>query len=217
MKKYIGLILCFLIVVFVVSMPKKTIAYVRDNTIVQTDSGEIKYEILDAIEVVKNDNSDEWIIYEGIKKIGLIKESDVVFAGTDEYAKAEKIKAERDRKAEELAKIEAEKARIRKAQEQKLAEQAKKRELAELERIVKSAFYNVSLENYVEEYGGIYQFFVDPIVWNSLAYSEQKNIFYGCVRYVELKCNVSERHAQCGTRIINSYDGKTLASVSKFL
>lgn len=211
-KIYAGIliILVLLVLTFLIAIPKKTTVYIRDNIKIQTSDGVVEYSILDPIEIVKDNKKDEWPIYDGIKKIGFIKSSDVVFYGTAEYDKSQNIKDERDRKAAELERKKTEMARIR-------VEQAKKKELAELERMVKSAFYNVSLENYSDSLLSNYQFFVDPIAWNSFSYSQQKNIFAACVRYVELKCNVDNDKAMRRTKIVNAYTGKTLVTILNYM
>lgn len=118
-----------------------------------------------------------------------------------------KIKLEQERREKER------KAAIQKReQEERQRRQQEQRELADLDRLVKRAFVSVNIQDYGNETGGVYNFYIYPEAWFNLSYDEKKNIMVACRKYIQLKEGVSERKAEVGVRILNTYNGEELGS-----
>lgn len=98
------------------------------------------------------------------------------------------------------------------ALEQKQKRLQEQRELADLERLVKQAFVSVNIQDYGNETGGVYNFYIYPEAWFNLSYDEKKNIIVACRKYIQLKEGASERKAEVGVRILNTYSGEELGS-----
>lgn len=164
------------------------------------------YEMFSPIQVVKNDNSDLWNVYADGVKIGQIKKTDVVFEGTPEYEQTKEEKANIDKKAAEMKKQIEEKL---KAERQK--------QLAELEKNINAVFYKVELKKYSDDGTGIYDFYINPVVWAGIPFDQKENVFKNCVAYVQLKTNGTDPNsAKYGTKIKSSSNAAVLAEYTVF-
>lgn len=171
-----------------------------------------------------------------------VKNGDDNFAGKnynlalDYYNKAQNVKKDNKnlqvkidktktqikiKEAEEKRKIALEQARREKErraviqkreQEQRQKRQQEQKELADLDRLVKRAFVSVNIQDYGNETGGVYNFYIYPEAWFNLSYDEKKNIMVACRKYIQLKEGASERKAEVGVRILNTYSGEELGS-----
>lgn len=118
-----------------------------------------------------------------------------------------KIKLEQEKREKER------KAAIQKReQEERQKRQQEQRELADLERLVKQAFVSVNIQDYGNETGGVYDFYIYPDAWFNLSYEEKKGVIVSCRKYIQLKEGVSERKATVGVRIKSAYDGQELGN-----
>ena len=203
----------FIAIIFIalgITLPNETnkieTGYTRVYTTVENKENgkKIGYAMFSPIQVVKNDNSDLWNVYKDGVKIGQVQKTSIVFEGTPEYEQAKQEKAEYDKKVAEAAKkLEAE----LKAERQK--------QLAELEKNINSVFYKVDLKKFSDDGNGIYDFYINPLIWVQLPFDQKENIFKNCATYVQLKTNGTEPgYAKYGTKIKSSSNGAILAEYS---
>lgn len=177
---------------------EKTIYY--NYYIIQGDMYYKKNELHDALKEYKyalTFNVSDKILEEKIKKL----EKECKRLDEIEYKKAEqeRIKAEQEqKKAERLEKLK------------------KQNELKDLNNMVNKAFIDVELFNAGDSSATGFNFYTYRNAWNDLSYQEQKNIFNSCVRYVELKENVSYYIANKYTRIISIESKLPMASSYDF-
>ena len=124
--------------------------------------------------------------------------------------KIDKINKEKER----LAEIERKKAEQERIARERAEQARKQKEIKELEYDVKHAFRYVNLQTFCKDSDicGAYEFFIIPEAWYQLSYQEKQNVIESCIRYVQLKEDVSYRQAQVGTRVMNVYDGKMLGN-----
>ena len=159
-----------------------------------------EYKIMDKINIARTKDGD-FKVYDksGERKIGTISSNKVVFEGTEEYNKFKK-----------------EFETMQKAKEELIAERNKK-ELENLEPIITKTFYKIDLKKYSNDGNGIYDFYINPIVWNQLQFDEKENLFKNCTVYVQLKTNgTNTDFAKVGTTIKSSANGVILAKYSAF-
>lgn len=177
---------------------EKTIYY--NYYIIQGDMYYKKNELREALKDYKyalTFNVNDKKLEEKIKKL----EKECKRLDEIEYKKAEqeRIKAEQEQK--------------RKEQQEKLKKQ---HELKDLSNMVNNAFINIELFNAGDSSGTGFNFYTYRNAWNDLNYQEQKDVFNSCVRYVELKENVSYYIANKYTRIISVESKLPMASSYDF-
>jgi len=149
-------------------------------------------------------NSNDENLVQKIKKIEKILQK-----LKEEEEKAKKLKQQQEelkRKQEEVAKLKAEK-------ERKIKEQ---NELYELKKLVNRAFVKTDFLDDGDSSSTSFNFYTYPDNWYQLNYTEQKNVFNSCVRYVELERNISWHHAYRYTKIINVFSNLPMASYTLF-
>lgn len=209
-KRYFAFIAIFTILMICTLINENnqtpTTGYTRIYTTVENkETGEkVDYAIFTPIEVVKNDKSDFWDVYQKGKKIGQVQKTSIAFEGTPEYEQAKNEKAQYDKKMAEAKKL----------LEAKLKAERQK-QLAELEKNINNVFYKIDFKQYSEDGNGTYSFYINPFIWAQLPFDQKENIFKNCTVYVQLKTNgTNSDFAKIGTKIKSSSNGSILAEYS---
>lgn len=167
-----------------------------DTQVCRSEYSCIDYKANDIIFLQENDEGS-YTVYDkaenGYSK-GNIAADKVVIKGSEDYDKFVKDFAEFQKAKEEvLAKANAEK-------------------LAQLEPAINKAYKKIDIRKFQEDGNGIYEFYVDPIVWLKLNVDEKKNAFNNAMTYAQLKTNSKDASAvKYGTKIKNFSNGAVLA------
>ena len=173
-------------------MPEKYTVYsataqkvCKGNTDICTE-----FLLLDPMTVAET-SKDVYTVYDDKNnEIGEVKKDAFVLKDSDKYNELAELKAKLEK---ELADYKA-------------------KQLAELEKNINKAFYKVELKQYSADGNGTYNFYVNPIVWNSLPYDQKENAFKNCVTYVSLKQKGTKpTYFKVGTKIKSSANAEVLA------
>lgn len=209
-QKIIVLFVLFFVVfpiIAIIFSPKIETGYTRvAEKVCKSENKCVSYKMFEPILVSKH-SSDKFQVWNDKKEsIGTISKKNVVFEGTPEYEQTKQEKADIDKKAEERQKqLEAKQQAERQAQ------------LAKLEPIMKKAYYKIELKKFSEDGTGIYDFYVNPLVWARLNYDEKQNAFKNCASYAQLKTNATNANAiKYSTKIKSSSNAVVLAEYDTF-
>lgn len=207
--KKIILILAFVVcpILGMINAPKIETGYTRVyNQVCNSANKCVDYKMFDKI-LVSEYSADEFEVWNDKKeRIGRISKKNVVFEGTPEYEQTKQEKADIEKKAAELAKAIEEKLKKERAAE-----------LAKLEPVIKKAFYRIDLKKFSDDGNGIYDFYINPIIWAGTPFDQKQNIFKNCVVYVQLKTNATDTSiVKYATKIKSSSNAAVLAEYTTF-
>lgn len=175
------------------------------NQVCESENKCVSYKLFDKI-LVSEYSADEFKVFNDKHEyIGTIKKKDVVFEGTPEYEQTKQERADIDKREAELKKV----------LEEKLKKE-RQAQLKKIEPIIKKAFYKVDIRKFNDDGNGIYDFYINPVVWARTPFDQKQNIFKSCVTYVQLKLDIKDNYAKIGTKIKSSSNGAVLAEYDIF-
>lgn len=158
-----------------------------------------EYFMLDPIRVGNSDAEEFYIVYDAgnnNNELGRIKKDLVVFEGTEEFENAKQEKANIEKR------------------EQEQFEKNRTETLAKLEPAIKKSYSNIELKPAGNDGSGIYNFYIDPLVWIKLSYDKKEDAFKSCATYALLKLGYGQdkmNAVKISTKILNSSNKAPLA------
>ncbi len=203
-KKVILIFTAVVCLLGMICQPKIETGYTRIyDRVCISENKCVSYKLFDKILVSEYSDTEFKVWNDKKEYIGKISKKNVVFEGTPEYEQTKKERADIDKREAELKKVLEEKLKKERAAE-----------LARLEPIVKKAFYKVDIRKFSDDGNGIYDFYINPIIWARTPFDQKQNIFKNCVTYVQLKLDIKNDYAKIGTKIKSSSNAAVLAEYS---
>lgn len=206
-KKVILIFTAVVCILGMICQPKIETGYARVyNQVCMAENKCVSYKLFDKILVSEYSDTEFKVWNDNKECIGKISKKNVVFEGTPEYEQTKKERADIDKREAELKKVLEEKLKKERAAE-----------LAKLESLIKKVFYKVDLKKFSDDGNGIYDFYINPVVWYGTTFDQKENIFKNCVTYVQLKTNGTDpSYAKYGTKIKSSSNAAVLAEYTTF-
>lgn len=137
---------------------------------------------------------------------------------SQKISKVEKI-ISKQQAEEQKKKLESErKQKLEQERIQQIKIREKKKQLAEIEPVIKRTFYKIDFLEDKSLNARMYDFYIDPNTWLELPYDSKENAFKLAVLYVKLKTNAqySNSDYQFSTKIRNASTKSVLAEYTAF-
>ncbi len=137
---------------------------------------------------------------------------------SQKISKVEKI-ISKQQAEEQKKKLESErKQKLEQERIQQIKIREKKKQLAEIEPVIKRTFYKIDFLEDKSLNARMYDFYIDPNIWLELPYDSKENAFKLAVLYVKLKTNAqySNSDYQFSTKIRNASTKSVLAEYTAF-
>lgn len=137
---------------------------------------------------------------------------------SQKISKVEKI-ISKQQAEEQKKKLESKrKQKLEQERVQQIKIREKKKQLAEIEPVIKRTFYKIDFLEDKSLNARMYDFYIDPNIWLELPYDSKENAFKLAVLYVKLKTNAqySNSDYQFSTKIRNASTKSVLAEYTAF-